>query len=245
MKINRIKRAHKNLQFYANYFNFHEPYQVLFDGTFCFQALKTQFKINQQLPKYFQAEIKSITTACIIIECEKLGNAFRGTVSLLKTFIIHRCGHEKSPITGSECMKSLSKESRYILATQDRDLQEWIRMKAGIPLLYLHQVAPTLDPPSALSVKIANKKDKKILNVSKLEDQRLKYYKAKEGIVEEDSSATKKKMRKPKGGANPLSCKKKKKKDEGTQSGKVDKKTNKSRKRIKIPKHVKEILQNK
>lgn len=245
MKINRNKRAHKHLQFYTNYFSFREPYQILFDGTFCFQALKTQFQVNQQLPKYFQAEIKPITTACIIIESDKLGNAFRGTTNLLKTFTVHRCGHEKSPLTGSECIKHLSKQSNYVIATQDRDLQAWIRTKAGIPLVYLHQVTPTLEPPSDLSNKIASRKDSQVVDVSKLEQDRLKYFKAREGLVENGATEQTKK-RKVKGGANPLSCKKKKSKKtissvEATKNGKVEKR---SRKRIKISKHVKEILVN-
>lgn len=112
MKINRVKRAHKHLQFYTNFFEFREPFQVLFDGTFCFQALKNHFQITVQLPKYFQGEIKPITTACIIIESEKL--AVSGTATqLLKSFKVHRCGHEKRPISGAECIKEITKTSHY------------------------------------------------------------------------------------------------------------------------------------
>lgn len=245
MKINRTKRAQKHLQFYSNHFGFREPYQVLIDGTFCFNALKSQFKIVDQIQKYFQKTIKPLTTACCIIESEGLGSKFQSTTQLLKEFKVHKCGHEKRPLTGSACMKSMVGKSHYILATQDRDLQEWVRLKSGIPLVYLHQVAPTLDPPSEASQKAAERQTSKVLDVSKLEGERISFYKKKEGLIQEtQESMVRKKKRK--GGPNPLSCKKKKSNDGKTEistnkrSGKVDK-----RKRIKVPKHVKELLKTK
>lgn len=43
MKIKRHKKAHKYINFYINNFGFHQPYQILIDGTFCFAALKVSF----------------------------------------------------------------------------------------------------------------------------------------------------------------------------------------------------------
>ena len=40
MKITRNKKSHKTLMFFATHFNYHEPYQVLVDATFCQAALK-------------------------------------------------------------------------------------------------------------------------------------------------------------------------------------------------------------
>lgn len=103
-------------------------------------------------------------------------------------------------------------------------------------------MAPVLDAPSEASVKSVEKKTGKVMEVSKVEENRLNFYKKKEGLVAEESKDTKPKKRKVKGGPNPLSCKKKKVKrpedGEKTKSGKVEK----GRKRIKVPKHVKELL---
>ncbi|XP_063703137.1 rRNA-processing protein UTP23 homolog [Culicoides brevitarsis] len=247
MKINRTKRAQKHLAFFCNNFGFREPYQILIDGTFCFNAIKNNIQIVQQLKKYLQTEIKPLTTACCIIESEQLGNKFQTTTKLLKDFKIHQCGHEKNPIPGSKCFKSMAKKSHYIIATQDRDLQDWIRLQAGIPLIYLHQVAPILEGPSERSLKKVDKVTEKVINVSKIQEERLNFYKKKEGLIKEETKTPPKK-RKVKGGPNPLSCKKKKT-PKGTEehtknpvkNGKVEKKP---RKRIKIPKHVKELLTN-
>jgi hypothetical protein len=44
---------------------------------------------------------------------------------------------------------------RYIIATQDKELQAVARRIPGTPLLYLHQKAPTLEQPSAASSRMA------------------------------------------------------------------------------------------
>lgn len=40
-----------------------------------------------------------------------------------------------------------------MIATQDRDLQEYLRKKPGQPILYLHKKTPVLEQPSELSRK--------------------------------------------------------------------------------------------
>lgn len=46
MKITRNKKSHKTLMFFTTHFNYHEPYQVLIDATFCQAALKVNFLQN-------------------------------------------------------------------------------------------------------------------------------------------------------------------------------------------------------
>lgn len=45
------------------------------------------------------------------------------------------------------------KNNRYVIATQDRELQDWLRTKPGQPILYLHKKTPVLEQPSELSRK--------------------------------------------------------------------------------------------
>lgn len=278
MKVKRCKKANKRMSFYVNNFAFREPYQVMIDGTFCHAALKVfafyihptalvgsiihhkilflfQNKVNfeEQLQKYLQSEILMSTTACVIIESEALGPKLQSVTQLLKKFRVHKCGHEKEPIQGSKCLKYMSRQSNYVIATQDRALQESIRQIAGVPLLYLHQVAPTLEQPSDASKKFVEKKTKKTLSLSTLEEDKLKYFKKKEGLAVEDKTNSLMKKKKLKG-PNPLSCLKSKKssknksksststqKSEGVKEKIIAKKP---RVRVKIPKHVREHLKS-
>lgn len=132
MKIARYKKAQRTLTFYKNNFQFREPFQLLIDATFCQVALQvsTQFvnrllfssnvfydffnfiiqyqiNIQDQLPKYLQAPLKLVTTQCIIMEAEQLGAQLTGATQIVKQFLVHRCGHDKAPINGSACIKSM------------------------------------------------------------------------------------------------------------------------------------------
>ncbi|XP_058059679.1 rRNA-processing protein UTP23 homolog [Anopheles bellator] len=248
MKITKHKKTRKYMSFYINNFGFREPLLCLIDGSFCHAAYKIRLQVEEQLKKYFQCEVKPIVTACIITETDNLGAGFVGTSQLLKRFLVHRCGHEKRPISGSSCIKAISQTSRYIVATQDRALQEWIRSKPTIPLFYLHNSSvPTLVQPSEANRKAAAEGQRNRVEVRTLDHETLTGLKKKEGLAEATGPIVRKKKR-PKN-PNPLSCKKSKKKKEapngaGGPSVTEGKVTKKSRKRIKLPKHVVEQLKS-
>ncbi|KAJ0181561.1 hypothetical protein K1T71_002283 [Dendrolimus kikuchii] len=244
MKITRYKKVQKYLKFYYNNFGFHQPYQVLLDGTFCFAAFKEQINIREQIPKYLNSQAKLLTTRCIIIETEKVAKKAHGALTILKQYGIHECGH-KDPVTGSKCILSMvgkTNEKHYILATQDRDLQEKMRERAGVPLLYLHNKSPTLEKPSKTSYAKAGQvlENNQNMFITETQNEMLKTMKKALG-VEEKVEEPKVVMKKKKShNPNPLSCKKKKnKKDvkkDGVKEGKVRKRNKK------LPKHLKEQL---
>ncbi|XP_053988703.1 rRNA-processing protein UTP23 homolog [Hylaeus anthracinus] len=248
MKTARQKKARKNLGFFINNYKFRAPFQILIDGTFAFAALENKFNIQDQLSKYFQAEVKLLTTPCIILETEKLGSfskAVSGAMQIVKQYPIHKCGHEKHFITGTKCLQSMvgkNNSSRYIVATQDRELQDILRKIPGVPIIYLHGKAPTLEAPSQASRKYAEN-IRKELGMSSWETENIKTLKEAAGLTEKSELKLKKKRKKS--GPNPLSCLKKKKKPQteisnnttGKKSGKV-----KKRKKMKIAAHVKEAL---
>ncbi|CRK91081.1 CLUMA_CG004769, isoform A [Clunio marinus] len=211
MKVTRFKKACKRIYFYINNFNYRPPIQVLIDGTFCFAAIKNKFSIEDQLKSYLQLELRLLTTPCMIIESEKLGHKLHQVTQKLKSFNLNKCGHEKNPLAGSECIKTMVKDNHFIVATQDRDLQDWLRHQIGKALIYLHNVVPHLDEPSDASKKFVIRKSKATTRVSTFEDEQLMNIKKKEGLLKESSLVRIKNIKKKKkGGPNPLSCKKKK-----------------------------------
>ncbi|KAB0797150.1 hypothetical protein PPYR_08144 [Photinus pyralis] len=241
MKIKRYKKMSKNVSFYVNHFKFHQPYQILMDGTFCYAALNSKINIQDNLPRYLQSELKFRTTSCAIIETENLGKQVAGALVILKNFLVHKCGHEGKPIPGADCIYSMVKEknqNHYFVATQDLALQSKIRKLPAVPLLYFVRKTPVLDQPSEASKKEAHD----MLGLTPNERETISSLKQQHGITQEPEQSRK---RKRKGGPNPLSCKKKKKKPE-IQAGKIKKPdpTQKKRKKIKVPKHVKDLLKN-
>lgn len=192
--------------------------------------------IEEQLKNYLQLELRLLTTPCIIIEAENLGSKFTGVTTKLKSFQLNKCGHERNPISGADCIQSLTKDNRYIIASQDRDLQEWIRRQIGIALLYLHNVVPTLEEPSEASRKFVDERSRKSVLVTNFEGEQLKLMKKKQGLIKEPKVVKLKKQKK-KGGPNPLSVKKKKVDNlKGVKEKTIDK--NKHRKKFKVSKKV-------
>lgn len=191
--------------------------------------------IADNVSRYLQSELKLLTTQCAIIEAESLGPKVFGALQILKQYAIHKCGHEGTPISGADCFVSMvgkNNEKHYIIATQDRDLQKRLRCVPAVPVLYLHQKAPVLEKPSEVTVEVAHKK---ISALSEWEKN------AVDALKKETGDVAKKPKKKRKRGANPLSCKKKKKKP-----GAVSKSENVGdkvkRRKVRIPKHVKEEL---
>lgn len=213
-------------------------------------TFQEQINIREQIPKYLNSQTKLLTTRCIIIETEKLAKKTHGALTILKQFGIHECNH-KEPIGGSNCILSMigrRNDKHYILATQDRDLQDNFREKAGVPLLYLHNKSPTLEKPSKASYAKAGQslQDVFITETQKeaLESMK-KVFGIEENVEEPKAPIKKKKSHLP----NPLSCKKKKKKAVNNNNNNVQKdnvsvgKVRKRRKN-KLPQHVKEQLKS-
>lgn len=171
--------------------------------------MQNNLTIEDQLKNYLQLEVRFLTTPCIIIETEKLGYKLQPAAQKLKSFTLNKCGHEKNPLSGADCIKAMVKDNHYVVASQDRDLQEWIRRQTGIALLYLHNVVPHLDEPSQASKNFLSRKTKESTKVSTFEDKQLTQLKKREGLIKEPKPLKIKKLKK-KGGPNPLSCKRRK-----------------------------------
>lgn len=218
------------------------------------------------MPKYLQSQLKLVTTQCIIVEAEQLGPQLVGASQIVKQFLVHRCGHDKSSINGSACILSMVctfqvkrihlqnhkninstiflydgkqvKNNNYIVATQDREIQNFLRLKPGQPLMYLHNRTPVFEIPSDASKTFVQNKLNKSLSFDGRDETKLNVLRKIEGIpapIKIDQKVKKKfKIKQP----NPLSCKKKKKKVDINQSGI----TKNVRKRLKNCKYIKETL---
>ncbi|XP_017780369.1 PREDICTED: rRNA-processing protein UTP23 homolog, partial [Nicrophorus vespilloides] len=244
MKIRRYKKVSKFLSFYKNSFGFKTPYQVLVDGTFCYAALENHINIANDIPRYLHDEVKFLTTYCALIETEELGKQVGGAKVIQKQYALHKCGHEGKAIPGDKCFLSMVKKKNpqhYIIATQDKDLQKRLQRLPGVPVIYLNMKTPILLPPSHASEKATQKQSNAVVQAQKTNIDLMKKQK---GLLVEGADKPKKRKLK---GPNPLSCKKKQnptKVDESinkVEDGKVEKR---SRKKIRIPKHVKELLIN-
>lgn len=78
-------------------------------------------------------DVKLLTTQCVVLETEalgwfcfkivviynwklksfilNLGAAVRQAMHIVKNFGIHKCGHDKNPISGANCLISMTKDN--------------------------------------------------------------------------------------------------------------------------------------
>ncbi|XP_052776797.1 rRNA-processing protein UTP23 homolog [Mya arenaria] len=209
MKGKRQKNRKKSLLFYKNFFNYHPPYSVLIDGTFCKAALSFKINIRDQLPKYLDAEVKYYTTGCVLAECEALGTLLYGPLKVLQQFEVFRCCHDP-PRPATHCIAAVMRRNKhkFFIATQDSEFTEKIRAKSGVPLLFIAFNTILLQSPAEMSKTVAHDKLDKNLAPSEYAMERIKELKRETfGEVEESVVKKKKKTK----GINPLACKKKKK----------------------------------
>ncbi|XP_015925974.1 rRNA-processing protein UTP23 homolog [Parasteatoda tepidariorum] len=212
MKITRQKHVRRYLKFYKNNYQFRSPYQILIDATFCNEALQCKLNIKEQVPKYLEdPNVKLFTTPCVIAEVEMLASEVYGAMLITKSFKARICGHEKNPVTASECLYSMIENGNpdhYMIATQERELSEKCRQSPGVPLLYVKYNAVNLEKPSVLSAEDADMKSKASLKYSEEQIALMQKLKAQ---LPSDSVESKKTTKRKAKGPNPLSCKKKSK----------------------------------
>ncbi|XP_014820641.1 PREDICTED: rRNA-processing protein UTP23 homolog isoform X2 [Calidris pugnax] len=234
MKLKRQKHAKKNMGFYKHNFHFREPFQVLLDGTFCQAALRNKIQIREQLPGYLGGATQLCTTRCVLKELESLGKALYGAKLIAQRFQLRSCSHHKDPVGGSACLLSMIEEGNphhFFIATQDQELANKVKKKAGVPLLFIIQNTMVLDKPSPKSLAFVQKLQMNEL-VPEHQKQSIVQLKEKEGLAKQEGE--KRRKRKRAGGPNPLSCLKKKKKTQEGQEPSAEKKKRRKRKRIRV-----------
>ncbi|KAK2537174.1 rRNA-processing protein UTP23 homolog [Columba livia] len=245
MKVTRQKHAKKIMGFYKHNFHFREPFQVLLDGTFCQAALRNKIQIREQLPGYLGGAVQFCTTRCVLKELESLGKALYGAKLIAQRFEVRNCSHHKDPVSGSVCLLSMIEDGNphhFFIATQDQDLANKVKKKAGIPLLFIIQNTMVLDKPSPKSLAFVQKLQMNQL-VPEHQKQSIVELKEKEGLVKQEGE--KRRKRKRAGGPNPLSClKKKKKKTQEGQEPSAEKKKRRKRKRIRVKAEAVQSVQN-
>ncbi|XP_037077782.1 rRNA-processing protein UTP23 homolog [Pollicipes pollicipes] len=243
MKIQRQKKLKKRLEFFKNNFGFNTPYSLIVDGTFCFAALSHKVNIREQIPKILEDNVKILTTPCIVTETEKMGPALYGAFTIVKQFAHHQCGHDVA-VNGAKCVRSMVKggnKSKYAVATQDQALRAQLRTMPGVPILYLHNSAPTLEKPPEVSTERAGRREADRVGLS--EDQRQTIASLKRRLLGE-TEPTLRRSRKTAKGANPLSRRRKQAAPapEPAEEATAGRSRRRRRVRVRVAAHVKEEL---
>ena len=178
MRINRGKAIRKYLRFYRIVFGLEDPFHVILDGNFIFNAMKYQVDIFDRFKTQMQgAELNFYMTKSAMLELQKVkGDVGKQSVEWaekfcnginddeytsigkgetpaekLISFLQHR-HHEwvRNPVM-NETERNSKEQRKYFVATQDKTLRQSLAGIPGIPLVYLNSVAFVMEPPSEKS----------------------------------------------------------------------------------------------
>uniref|UniRef100_A0A7S0R6F8 PIN domain-containing protein n=1 Tax=Pyramimonas obovata TaxID=1411642 RepID=A0A7S0R6F8_9CHLO len=203
MKLKRQRAARRNFRLYCVYRGLREPYKVLIDGNFLHAVLQMKLgDLNEELPKLLGGTCKLGVTKCITSELRSLGETFAASGRASKKMDHFRCSHI-NPVPAVECVEALVGEENpenLVVCTQDANLKSRLmKLKAGVPVLFVSAHGLQLEPPSDFQKKLFEEMAAASLEVPQHEQKLV--------AVDDKTPKPKKKV---KGGANPLSCRKRK-----------------------------------
>ncbi|KAF6841724.1 rRNA-processing protein fcf1 [Colletotrichum plurivorum] len=112
------------------------PFSVLLDTSFITRAVNFKLPLLETMMDCLYATCHPIVTGCVMGELEKLGPKFRIAMRVAKDprWEHRKCTH--GGVYADDCLTSIvSKNQVYIVATNDRGLQQRIRKIPGVPIM--------------------------------------------------------------------------------------------------------------
>ncbi|KAK2196064.1 bifunctional rRNA-processing protein Fcf1-Utp23/PIN-like domain superfamily [Babesia duncani] len=228
MKVSKLKRVKRTLDFYRHLYDLTEPYKVLIDGSFAFSAVKQKIKLKEQLVKLLNGKVHAYVTQCILEELREMGNEFAEAVGVIEQYQRIKCCHggrespnnknlqydEKSPVlkktpNSRRCILAAVSNGNLkglFIATQDQTLISWLRSSGDIPIIKLSKNNMFLEHPSNEAIEIKKTVEEQKMQPKNWEIDLLKQH---------DMPKNVRKRKGPKE-PNPLSCLKKKRKTTNT-----------------------------
>lgn len=135
------------IKYYKTNFNLDTKiFNVLIDGTFAHEALKTRINIAEQMPRFFdvkESNCKLFTTKCAVRETELLGKPTHGAMLILKQYKLVECQHKGQYVNTEQCFKSVlngstktssGHEMRFFVATQVRIQSKRVNLITKTPI---------------------------------------------------------------------------------------------------------------
>ncbi|KAF4828821.1 rRNA-processing protein FCF1 [Colletotrichum siamense] len=122
------------------FFNHNEalvpPYSVLVDTSFFSRTVQMKLELLETMMDCLYATCHPIVTDCVMAELEKLGPKFRIPLRIARDERWQRAKCDHKGTYGDDCLISrVQKDKIYIVATNDRGLQQRIRKIPGVPIM--------------------------------------------------------------------------------------------------------------
>ncbi|KAL2760623.1 hypothetical protein ACRALDRAFT_1046216 [Sodiomyces alcalophilus JCM 7366] len=112
------------------------PYSVLVDTSFFNRTVQMKLPLLETMMDCLYATCHPIVTDCIIGELEKLGPSYSIARRIAKDERWERVKCLHKGVYGDDCLVDrVTKDRIYIVATQDKQLQQRLRKIPGVPIM--------------------------------------------------------------------------------------------------------------
>ncbi|KAF2707775.1 hypothetical protein K504DRAFT_446879 [Pleomassaria siparia CBS 279.74] len=247
MKGKRMKAYRKLMHQYELQFGFREPYQgtnparkyhrdnlltlgVIADSSIIRDASNSKIDFPGRLRQVLQGEIKPFITQCDMRHLYEASD--QEIISKAQTFERRRCNHHllEKPLSTLECLSSvvdpkgsLTNKHKYIVATNNPEVRDFLRKIPGVPLVYINRSVMILEPMAKAAEKQRDEqenakfknglKSRRTSQAGGLKRKHDGEEEANESITGQNAEPSRREKKRAKGpkAPNPLSIKKAKK----------------------------------
>ena len=107
MRVKRLKKYKKYVNFYKVVYKFRPPFKILVDGNFFHNAITVGFSLRDNFYKLVNDTPLLVMTKCVMRELELLGkNVLGGTLVEAKKVIKESCKHTGGIMPADECIRN-------------------------------------------------------------------------------------------------------------------------------------------
>uniref|UniRef100_A0A1D2A1Z8 UTP23 sensor motif region domain-containing protein n=1 Tax=Auxenochlorella protothecoides TaxID=3075 RepID=A0A1D2A1Z8_AUXPR len=221
MRRRKHKQVRRALRFYRIQHGFRAPFKVLADGNFINAvSVLRNGDPTELLSELLGDKVRVFTTPCVMHEVRKMGNELSKARDACRRLALHHCGHEETTkLPAAECLAQQiggGNPNHFLVATQDRDLQQRIMSQPGGAVLFTSVHGVGMAMPSTLQKEGAAEQGSARLRPSAAEKRTLEGVGRPAGEDDGERRGPKTPFKRNKAkGPNPLACKPRKTKKAG------------------------------
>lgn len=156
MRIKRLKKYKKFVNFFKVVYKFKPPFKVLLDGNFFHRAVRNGFSLRENFLRLLADTPVFVMTKCVLREFENLGAAVVGddTLHEAKKLVKESCKHAGGILAPDECIRLFigkKNEGKHFVCSDDEELRNDLRNTGTVPLFFFRNNVLVMDSPTDIT----------------------------------------------------------------------------------------------
>jgi U3 small nucleolar RNA-associated protein 23 len=147
MRVKRLKKYKKYVNFYKVVYKFKPPFKILVDGNFFHLAVSSDFSLRDNFFKIINDTPLLVMTKCVMREMEQLSRLGK-TLAEAKRVIKQSCNHSGGILPADDCIKNFvgkKNEAKVFVGTNDEELRNDLRNLGTVPIFFFQRGILVMD----------------------------------------------------------------------------------------------------